>query len=126
MSLLQDTNDEKINVAVKLPNKKSPAAKPPPKPAKEKAVKPKKEVVKPGKPVKPDPTVKAKVVGSQPGVVRGITYYKAAKSEDDEHRGGESFSVAPYCPSTACRKPHLSGFALWSLCDHLCVILCRC
>lgn len=67
------------------------AAKPPPKPPKEKAVKPKKEVVKPEKPVKPDPTVKPKVVGHQPGVVRGITYYKASKADKDEHEGGESF-----------------------------------
>lgn len=71
---------------VKLPNKK-PAG---PKPAKEKVVKPKKEAVKPGKPLKPDPTARTKVVGNQPGVVRGITYYKAAKSDEDEHRGGES------------------------------------
>lgn len=77
-------------MAVKLPNKKPPAAKPPAKPAKEKVVKPKKEVIKPGKPVKPDPTAKAKVIGHQPGVVRGITYYKAAKTSDD-HREGESF-----------------------------------
>lgn len=86
---LQDTNDEKTKEAVKMPNKKSPAAKPLPKPPKEKVVKPKKEVVKPGKPVKPDPTAKAKVVGHQPGVVRGITYYKAAKADEDEHKGGE-------------------------------------
>lgn len=96
MFILQDTNDEKINVAVKLPNKKTPAAKPPPKPPKEKVVKPKKEVIKPGKPVKPDPTAKAKVVGNQPGVVRGITYYKAAKTDEDEHRGGESLQLIMY------------------------------
>ncbi|XP_028990604.1 olfactomedin-like protein 2A [Betta splendens] len=92
----QDTNEEKTNVAAKLPNKKSPAAKAPPKPPKEKVVKPKKEAVKPGKPVKPEPTVRAKVVGSQPGVVRGITYYKAAKSEDDEHRGESSKTFADH------------------------------
>lgn len=91
MFVLQDTNDEKINVAVKLPNKKNPAAKPPPKPPKEKVAKPKKEVIKPGKTAKPDPTAKAKVVGSQPGVVRGITYYKATKADEDEHRGGKRF-----------------------------------
>lgn len=88
----QDTTDEKAKEAVKIPNKKAPAAKPPPKPPKEKVVKPKKEVIKPGKPVKPDPTAKAKAVGHQPGVVRGITYYKASKrDEDEERRGGESF-----------------------------------
>ena len=53
----------------------------------------KKEVIKPGKAVKPDPTAKAKVVGHQPGVVRGITYYKAAKTDEDEHRGGEGFQL---------------------------------
>lgn len=90
---LQDTNDEKTKEAVKIPNKKAPGAKLPPKPPKEKVVKPKKEVIKSVKPVKPDPTAKAKVVGHQPGVVRGITYYKAAKSDEDEHRGGESFHL---------------------------------
>ncbi|KAF3851677.1 hypothetical protein F7725_013449 [Dissostichus mawsoni] len=85
-----DTNEEKTKEAVKIPNKKTPAAKLSAKPPKEKVVKPKKEVIKPGKPAKPDPTAKAKVVGHQPGVVRGITYYKAAKSDDDEHRGDHS------------------------------------
>ncbi|XP_044218634.1 olfactomedin-like protein 2A [Thunnus albacares] len=86
----QGTNDEKTKETVKLTNKKGPASKPPPKPPKEKVVKPKKEVIKPGKAVKPDPTAKAKVVGHQPGVVRGITYYKAAKTDEDEHRGDHS------------------------------------
>ncbi|XP_053181058.1 olfactomedin-like protein 2A [Scomber japonicus] len=89
-SKAQDTNDEKTKETVKVTNKKNPASKPPPKQPKEKVVKPKKEVVKPGKPVKPDPTAKAKVVGHQPGVVRGITYYKAAKTDEDEHRGDHS------------------------------------
>uniref|UniRef100_A0A3P9L9N6 Olfactomedin-like 2A n=1 Tax=Oryzias latipes TaxID=8090 RepID=A0A3P9L9N6_ORYLA len=88
---LQDTRDEKTRVSGKIANRKTVAAKPPPKPPKEKAVKPKKEVVKPEKSVKPDPTVKPKVVGHQPGVVRGITYYKASKADKDEHEGGESF-----------------------------------
>lgn len=74
---------------MKPANKKAPASKPPSKP-KEKVIKPKKDVIKPGKTLKPNPTAKAKVVGHQPGVVRGITYYKAAKTEEDEHRGGES------------------------------------
>lgn len=90
----QDTNDEKTKEAGKIPNKKTPAAKPPPKSPKEKIVKPKKEVIKPGKPVKPDATARPRVVGHQPGVVRGITYYKASKTDDDEHRGGERFSLA--------------------------------
>ncbi|KAG7280026.1 hypothetical protein CRUP_013573 [Coryphaenoides rupestris] len=57
-----------------------------PKTAKEKPVKPKKELSKAGKPVKPDPGSKEKVVaGHQPGVIRGITYYKASKSDLDDH-----------------------------------------
>ncbi|XP_056275779.1 olfactomedin-like protein 2A [Pseudoliparis swirei] len=83
----QDTHGERRKETVKAPNKKSPAAKLSPKPPKEKVVKPKKEVIKPGKPAKPDPTAKAKGAGHQPGVVRGITYYKAAKAAEDEHRG---------------------------------------
>ena len=94
---LQGTRDEKTKAGVKVPNKKTPAAKPPPKPPKEKLVKPKKEVLKPVKPAKPDPTAKAKVVGHQPGVVRGITYYKASKTDEGEHRGGESFVQSLYC-----------------------------
>jgi len=89
VSSLQDTHGERRKETVKAPNKKSPAAKLSPKPPKEKVVKPKKEVIKPGKPAKPDPTAKAKGAGHQPGVVRGITYYKAAKPAEDEHRGGE-------------------------------------
>ncbi|XP_037339307.2 olfactomedin-like protein 2A isoform X2 [Pungitius pungitius] len=86
-SRTQDTNDEKAKETLKVPNKKTTAAKLLPKPPKEKVVKPKKEVIKPGKPAKPDPTAKAKVASHQAGVVRGITYYKAAKTDEDEHRG---------------------------------------
>ncbi|KAM3867885.1 olfactomedin-like protein 2A [Diretmus argenteus] len=90
----QDTSDEKTKEAVKITNKKTPAPKPPPKAPKEKVVKPKKETTKPGKPLKPDPTAKAKAAGHQsghqPGVVRGITYYKAAKDSQDEHRDHSS------------------------------------
>uniref|UniRef100_A0A3B4UMK5 Olfactomedin-like 2A n=1 Tax=Seriola dumerili TaxID=41447 RepID=A0A3B4UMK5_SERDU len=112
-----DTNDDKTKVPVKLPNKKTPAAKPPPKAAKEKVVKPKKEVIKPGKLLKPDPTAKAKVIGHQPSVVRGITYYKAAKTSDD-HREGESFQ--PDSPAHWCvhRKPSspMCRFTLSQVC----------
>ncbi|XP_057688966.1 olfactomedin-like protein 2A [Corythoichthys intestinalis] len=83
---VQHNNDEKTKSVVKPPNKKPPVPKPPPKP-KEKVIKPKKEVTKPVKALKPDPTAKTKVVGHQPGVIRGITYYKAAKSDEDEVRG---------------------------------------
>lgn len=68
-------------------NKKTPVAKTPLKAVKERVIKPKKEVIKAGKSVKPVPTAKAKVVGHQPGVVRGITYYKAAKSSDENGEG---------------------------------------
>lgn len=67
----QDTAKE----ASKYPAKKTEKPKPPPKAAKEKLVKPKKEVTK------PDPAGKAKAAGHQPGVIRGITYYKATKTE---------------------------------------------
>lgn len=97
VSSLQDTHGERRKETVKAPNKKSPAAKLSPKPPKEKVVKPKKEVIKPGKPAKPDPTAKAKGAGHQPGVVRGITYYKAAKPAEDEHRGGERVGRASVC-----------------------------
>lgn len=89
-SKAQTSNADKTKEAVKIPNKKNPPAKPPPKPPKEKVVKPKKEVIKHGKLLKPDPTAKSKVVGHQPGVVRGITYYKASKTDEDEHRGDHS------------------------------------
>ncbi|KAJ0019636.1 hypothetical protein NQD34_007205 [Periophthalmus magnuspinnatus] len=90
----QETNDEKSKDAVKLTNKKIPVAKAPAKQPKEKVLKPKKEVIKPVKPLKPDPTAKTKV-GHQPGVVRGITYYKATKTDGDEHReenSGKSYT----------------------------------
>ncbi|KAJ8263337.1 hypothetical protein COCON_G00157940 [Conger conger] len=82
----QETSGEKT---AKYPTKKAPGSKPPPKPPKEKIVKPKKETVKQVKPAKPDPTAKAKPAGHQPGVIRGITYYKAAKMDDTE-LGGSS------------------------------------
>lgn len=75
---------------LKLPNKKTPVVNSPPKPTKEKAVKPKKENIKPVKAGKPDPTVKTKVVGHQPGVIKSMTYYKASKTDEDEHGGGET------------------------------------
>lgn len=79
-----------------MPNKKTPGAKPPPKPSKEKVVKSKKEVIKTVKLTRPEPTTKVKVVGQQPGVVRGITYYKAFKADEDEHREGEMFQLYLY------------------------------
>lgn len=88
----QDTHDEKVKPPGKVANKKTPVAKTPAKAPKEKPVKPKKEVIKPGKPIKPDPTPKSKVVDQQPGVVRSITYYKASKTNQDDQRGGTSYN----------------------------------
>ncbi|KAJ8285739.1 hypothetical protein GJAV_G00030380 [Gymnothorax javanicus] len=80
----QETVAEKAKDTGKYPAKKVPAPKPPPKPPKEKIVKPKKETVKPARAAKSDPTAKAKAAGQQPGIIRGITYYKAAKVEGPE------------------------------------------
>ncbi|KAK7933998.1 hypothetical protein WMY93_004894 [Mugilogobius chulae] len=91
----QETNEEKSKDALKLTNKKTPAAKAPPKPAKDKVQKPKKEANKPAKPVKPDPTAKTKI-GHQPGVVRGITYYKATKTDEDERKEENSGKAHPH------------------------------
>ncbi|XP_061674412.1 olfactomedin-like protein 2A isoform X2 [Syngnathoides biaculeatus] len=87
-------NDENTKSAIKPLNKKPPASKPPPKP-KEKVIKPKKEVTKPVKPLKHEPTAKTKVIGHQPSVVRGITYYKAAKTDEDEVRGDNPAKTYP-------------------------------
>lgn len=84
-SKAQGTENKKSKEAIKPPNKKPPAVKPPPKQPKEKPVKPKKEApAKASKPAKPDPTTKTKTSVHQTGVIRGITYYKASKSEDSE------------------------------------------
>ncbi|XP_062855551.1 olfactomedin-like protein 2A [Trichomycterus rosablanca] len=80
---VQATDEKKNKDAVKPANKKNPLVKPPVKPAKEKPVKPKKEPVpKTIKPAKPEPTPKSKVPAHQPGVIRGITYYKASSVVD--------------------------------------------
>ncbi|XP_053480065.1 olfactomedin-like protein 2A [Ictalurus furcatus] len=80
----QATDSKKGKEAVKPPNKKSPVDKSPPKPPKEKPVKPKKEPPPPKtpKPAKPEPTPKSKPAGHQPGVIRGITYYKATRTDE--------------------------------------------
>lgn len=84
-SKAQGTESKKSKDALKPPNKKAPAVKPPPKTPKDKPVKPKKETpAKPSKPAKPDPTTKTKTLVHQSGVIRGITYYKASKTEDSE------------------------------------------
>ncbi|XP_036383143.1 olfactomedin-like protein 2A [Megalops cyprinoides] len=90
----QETAEGKAKDATKYPAKKAAGSKPPPKPPKEKVAKPKKEAPKAAKPAKPDPTAKAKAAGHQPGVIRGITYYKAAKVEDTEHSAGSRENTA--------------------------------
>lgn len=81
---MQATDSKKGKEAVKPSNKKPPVVKPPPKPPKEKPVKPKKEPPPPktAKPAKPEPTPKSKASGHQAGVVRGITYYKATRTDE--------------------------------------------
>lgn len=86
LSFLQETTAGNSKEAGKFSSKKVPGANPPPKPAKEKPTKPKKEPAKAAKPIKPaDPTNKTKVAGHQPGVIRGITYYKAGSVGDVKH-----------------------------------------
>ncbi|XP_016092390.1 olfactomedin-like protein 2A isoform X2 [Sinocyclocheilus grahami] len=89
-SKAQGTESKKSKEVIKSPNKKPPAVKPPPKQPKEKPVKPKKEApAKASKPVKPDPTSKTKTLVHQTGVIRGITYYKASKTDNSEsHSAG--------------------------------------
>ncbi|KTF80663.1 hypothetical protein cypCar_00010869 [Cyprinus carpio] len=89
-SKAQGTESKKSKEVIKPPNKKPPAVKPPPKQPKEKPVKPKKEAsAKASKPVKPDPTSKTKTLVHQTGVIRGITYYKASKTDNSEsHSAG--------------------------------------
>ncbi|KAI2661455.1 Olfactomedin-like protein 2A [Labeo rohita] len=89
-SKAQGTENKKSKEVIKSPNKKPPAVKPPAKQPKEKQVKPKKETpAKASKPAKPDPTSKTKTLVHQGGVIRGITYYKASKTDDSEsHSAG--------------------------------------
>ncbi|XP_043090377.1 olfactomedin-like protein 2A [Puntigrus tetrazona] len=84
-SKAQDTLGTNIKDVSKFPAKKPEKGKPPPKPAKEKPAKPKKETTKPNKPGKPEQTElpgKTKPSQNQPGLIRGITYYKATKTEE--------------------------------------------
>ncbi|XP_030625687.1 olfactomedin-like protein 2A [Chanos chanos] len=85
-SKAQDTVEGKTKDVNKYPAKKAEKAKPPPKPVKEKPTKPKKESPKLAR---PDSTAKTKAAGNQPGVIRGITYYKATKTDDTEPSNGK-------------------------------------
>ncbi|XP_067232299.1 olfactomedin-like protein 2A [Chanodichthys erythropterus] len=93
-SKAQDTLGTNIKDASKFPAKKPEKGKPPPKPVKEKPPKPKKETTKPNKPSKPEQTElpnKTKPSQNQPGLIRGITYYKATKTDGtgNQNRGDE-------------------------------------
>ncbi|XP_050948319.1 olfactomedin-like protein 2A [Labeo rohita] len=91
-SKAQDTLGTNIKDASKFPAKKPEKGKPPPKPVKEKPAKPKKETTKPNKPGKPEQTElpgKTKPSQNQPGLIRGITYYKATKTEETGNQKGE-------------------------------------
>ncbi|XP_031426667.1 olfactomedin-like protein 2A [Clupea harengus] len=86
---VQDTESKKPKETAKPPNnKKNPASRQSPKLPKEKPAKAKKEPLKPGKTGKPDPTAKTKTLGHQAGVIRGITYYKAARTGNTEPNAG--------------------------------------
>lgn len=76
-SKAQETSGEKTKAVNKYISKKVPKTDKTPK---EKPIKPKKENVKGVK-----PTPKTKAAGHQPGVIRGITYYKAGNPESSEH-----------------------------------------
>lgn len=76
-SPFQETSGEKTKAVNKYISKKVPKTDKTPK---EKPIKPKKENVKGVK-----PTPKTKAAGHQPGVIRGITYYKAGNPESSEH-----------------------------------------
>ncbi|XP_016359594.1 olfactomedin-like protein 2A isoform X2 [Sinocyclocheilus anshuiensis] len=91
-SKAQDTLGTNIKDASKFPAKKPEKGKPPPKPVKEKPAKPKKETTKPNKPGKPEQTElpsKTKPSQNQPGLIRGITYYKATKTDETGNQKGE-------------------------------------
>lgn len=109
----QDTAGDKAKEASKYPAKKTEKPKPPPKAAKEKLVKPKKEVTK------PDPAGKAKAAGHQPGVIRGITYYKATKTEgrdgSSNNRGKASKSALVDCRWLNLLKTFWTFFVYWSI-----------
>ncbi|KAA0719806.1 Olfactomedin-like protein 2A [Triplophysa tibetana] len=84
----QDTVGMNIKDASKFPKKKPEKAKPPPKPVKEKPGKPKKETTKPGKTEQTEAPSKSKPSQNQPGLIRGITYYKATKTDETSSQNG--------------------------------------
>ncbi|XP_002667325.2 olfactomedin-like protein 2A isoform X1 [Danio rerio] len=87
-SKAQDTLGTNIKDASKFPAKSPEKGKPPPKQVKEKPTKPKKETTKPNKPSKTEQTEqpgKTKTSQNQPGLIRGITYYKSTKTDEAEN-----------------------------------------
>lgn len=87
-SKAQDTVGTNIKNASKFPTKKPEKAKPPPKPVKEKPAKPKKETTKPSKTEQTEVPSKSKPSQNQPGLIRGITYYKATKTDETSSQNG--------------------------------------
>ncbi|KAI7796013.1 olfactomedin-like protein 2A isoform X2 [Triplophysa rosa] len=87
-SKAQDTVGTNIKDASKFPKKKQEKAKPPPKPVKEKPGKPKKETTKPSKTEQTEAPSKSKPSQNQPGLIRGITYYKATKTDETSSQSG--------------------------------------
>ncbi|XP_041916061.1 olfactomedin-like protein 2A [Alosa sapidissima] len=100
-SKAQDTAGDKAKEAGKYSAKKPEKPKPPPKAAKEKLVKPKKEVTK------PDSAGKAKAAGHQPGVIRGITYYKATKTDGRDGTASSRESSAKTHNAGSDREAHV-------------------
>ncbi|XP_051536784.1 olfactomedin-like protein 2A [Myxocyprinus asiaticus] len=83
-SKAQDTMGTNIKNASKFLTKKPEKVKPPPKPAK-----PKKETTKPSNPDQTELPGKTKPSQNQPGVIRGITYYKATKTDETSNQNGK-------------------------------------
>ncbi|XP_051955710.1 olfactomedin-like protein 2A [Xyrauchen texanus] len=88
-SKAQDTMGTNIKDASKFPTKKPEKVKPPPKPVKDKPAKPKKETTKPSNPDQTELPSKTKPSQNQPGVIRGITYYKATKTDETSNQNGK-------------------------------------
>lgn len=100
-------------------------AKPPPKPPKEKPIKPKKEPPPPKmpKPAKPEPTPKSKPSGHQPGVIRGITYYKATRTQEsgtDNAAKGDKGTCLCVCVCVICVMTVYRVHTLIHMNDSLC------
>ncbi|XP_023697081.2 olfactomedin-like protein 2A isoform X1 [Paramormyrops kingsleyae] len=102
-SKAQESSGEKAKDTSRYPVKKTQGWKVAPK---EKPTKTKKESARPTKSAKAaDPSVKGKGVGHQPGVIRGVTYYKAEDAESnlssqvDASRGQDAAAIKEEVPA---------------------------